>query len=90
MNIFDELPATWGSRGNPYFWEYLKDRIPEDMSADKIEQWIKEEHKNLTGQELTEESYIYVEQFAHGGMSSGMVYGEWWITTGIPLLKSRL
>lgn len=35
-------------------------------------------------------STVYHEQFAHGGMSSGMIYGSWWFETGIPLLKERL
>ena len=88
--IFDEQPGAWGSRGNPYFWEYLKEHIPNDMTAEKLEEWIKEEHLKLTGEELTMDSSVYIEEFAHGGMSSGVVYGEWWLTIGIPMLKNRL
>lgn len=36
------------------------------MTADKFEQWIKEEHLKLIGQELTMDSSVYVEEFAHG------------------------
>ena len=34
--------------------------------------------------------FAVIEQFAHGGMSSGGVDNLWWIEEGIPLLKSRL
>ena len=34
--------------------------------------------------------FAVIEQFAHGGMSSGGVDNEWWMNEGIPLLKSRL
>ena len=44
----------------------------------------------LTGEELAEDSSVYVEEFADGGMSSGIITGNWWIVTGIPILKSRI
>ena len=34
--------------------------------------------------------FAVIEQFAHGGMSSGGVDNVWWTEEGIPLLKSRL
>ena len=89
-DIFDEEPCQWGLRGDPHFWNYLKEHIPEDMTAESISQWIKDEHLKITGQKLTSSSSVYVKEFAHGGMSSGRISGEWWIETGIPLLKSKL
>ena len=90
QSIFTPPPPTWGSRGNPYFWDYLEAHIPEDITVDNLEQWIKDEHKHLTGQELNKDSSVYVEQFSHGGMSSGVICGSWWFETGIPVLKERL
>ena len=84
------MPKRCGLRGDSYFWKYLQEHIPEDMTANGIKQWIKNEHYKLTGKRLTLWSTEYVEEFAHGGMSSGRISGEWWLTTGIPLLKSRL
>ena len=60
------------------------------MTANGIKQWIKNEHYKLTGKRLTLWSTEYVEEFAHGGMSSGRISGEWWLTKVISLLKSRL
>ncbi len=92
--IFEEKPKRWGFRGDPYFWDHLKE-LAEDMdiiSPDKLEQWIKEEYHSLSGKAMTGEygDFAVIEQFAHGGMSSGGVDNLWWIEEGIPLLKSRL
>jgi hypothetical protein len=92
--IFKEKPERWGFRGDPYFWDYLKE-LAENMeliSPDELEKWIKEEYLSVSGKELTDiyEDFAVVEQFAHGGMSSGGVDNLWWVEKGIPLLKSRL
>ncbi len=92
--IFEEKPERWGFRGDPYFWDHLK-ALAEDMepvSPDELENWIKNEYLAVSGKALTDEygDYAIVEQFAHGGMSSGGVDNLWWINDGIPLLKSRL
>ena len=92
--IFEEKPKRWGFRGDPYFWDYLKN-LAENMdmiSADELEKWIKEEYLSLSGKPLTDKymDFAVIEQFAHGGMSSGGVDNEWWVDEGIPLLKSRL
>ena len=92
--IFEERPERWGFRGDPYFWDHLKN-LAEDMdviSPDELEEWIKAEYLAVSGKPLTDKygDYAIVEQFAHGGMSSGGVDNLWWIEEGIPLLKSRL
>lgn len=92
--IFEEKPARWGFRGDPYFWDHLK-TLAEEMevvSPDELERWIKAEYLAVSGKEMTDTygDYAIVEQFAHGGMSSGGVDNLWWIEEGIPLLKSRL
>ena len=92
--IFEEKPQSWGLRGDPYFWDYLKERSEnmEIISPDELEAWIKEEYYSLSGKPLTDEymDFAVIEQFAHGGMSSGGVDNGWWLNEGIPLLKSRL
>ena len=92
--IFEEKPKRWGFRGDPYFWDYLKE-LAENMdiiSPDELEKWIKEEYFSLSGKVMTDKygDFAVIEQFAHGGMSSGGVDNLWWIEEGIPLLKSRL
>ena len=92
--IFEDKPEQWGFRGDPYFWDYLRERA-ENMniiSPEELEKWIKDEYLSVSGKELTDEymDSAFVEQFAHGGMSSGGVNNQWWMEKGIPLLKSRL
>ncbi len=92
--IFEGKPESWGFRGDPFFWDYLKD-LAEDMdilSPDELEMWIKKEFFSLSGKALTNKygDFAIIAQFAHGGMSSGGVDNEWWMKKGIPLLKSRL
>lgn len=92
--IFEEKPARWGLRGDPYFWDYLKNLAEnmEMLSLNELENWIKAEYLSLSGKELTDKymDFAVIEQFAHGGMSSGGVANQWWVNTGIPLLKNRL
>ena len=92
--IFEEKPKRWGFRGDPYFWDHLK-KLTEDMDIippDALEVWIKKEYFSLSGKKLTDryQDFAVIEQFAHGGMSSGGVDNVWWVETGIPLLKKRL
>ena len=92
--IFEEKPKQWGFRGDPYFWDHLKERAEEMeiVSPDELEAWIKEEYLSVSGKVLTDEymDFAVVKEFAHGGMSSGGVDNRWWMEKGIPLLKSRL
>lgn len=55
-----------------------------------LEKIIKDEHLKLTGIELTKESVGKCEKFEHGGMTSGGICGDFWITIALPLLKERL
>lgn len=91
--IFEKEPKQFGLRGDVYFWNYLKNIFEEynlPMNSNDLVKIIKEEHLKLTGQELNPSSQAYCEKFANGGMSSGMLSGEFWITIAIPLLEKRL
>ena len=91
--IFENEPKKWGFRGDPWFWRHLKklfENYNETISEYKLEQIIKDEHRNLTGENLSTSSWAYCKKFDHGGMSHGGLNGAFWINTGIPLLKARL
>ena len=92
--IFKERPEQWGFRGDPYFWDHLN-KLAENreiITPDELEEWIKAEYLSVSGKPLTDEygDFAVVEEFAHGGMSSGGVDNLWWVEKGIPLLKRRL
>lgn len=90
---FLTLPAQWGLRGDRYLWGYLAKHFddPRYNSLDlrgfirEVEAVIREK----CGRRLTPDMAIYVEEFAHGGMSSGHVSG-FWASRGIPLLCHSL
>ncbi|MCR5809210.1 MAG: hypothetical protein K6G56_06565 [Clostridiales bacterium] len=92
--IFKEKPKQWGFRGDPYFWDHLRKKAEnmELITPDELEEWIKAEYLSVSGKALTDEygDFAVVDEFAHGGMSSGGVDNIWWMENGIPLLKSRL
>ena len=62
------------------------------LSAEELEEWIREEYCSLSGKPLTDEymDFAVIQQFDHGGMSSVGVDNTWWMEEGISLLKSRL
>ena len=92
--IFEDRPRQWGFRGDPYFWDHLKERAQtmDLVSPEELEAWIRAEYLSLAGKALSDEymDFAVIGQFAHGGMSSGGVDNVWWTEEGIPLLKSRL
>lgn len=91
--IFDPEPEAWAFRGDPYFWRYLRKRVSRvslPVDPDALERFIRKEHYRLTGIGLTAGSIGIAEEFAHGGMTSGGISGEFWVRYAIPLLKERL
>ena len=91
--IFKEKPRQWGLRGDSYFWSCLEEKFSKyefPFKYEEFERIVKEEHLKLTEVELTNESIAECQEFAHGGMSSGVISGEFWNTVALPLLKKRL
>ena len=90
--LFVERPQKYGYRGDYYFWEYLKQYFSQHAEfAERkyIEEVIKQQFKKLSGVELTADAMPYVQELAHGGMSSGYRSGDFWLKTAIPLLQAR-
>jgi hypothetical protein len=87
--IFERKPEQWGLRGNPYLWDEMRDLFGGaslDISTRDLADQICECYENAVGEPLKYGSKVFVERFAHGGMSSGYVSGEFWICIGIPFL----
>ena len=90
--LFHAEPDQWGLRGDPFLWSELHramraHQVP--SSSEALRELLESEIGALLGRPLDRVSIIHVERFAHGGMSSGQVCGEWWLETGIPLLLDR-
>lgn len=90
--LFNEPPETWGLRGDPYLWRELEDRrevVDLTTDAHDLKRLLESEYQNITAQPIDVDEDVFVERFAHGGMSSGFVCPEFWRETAIPLLVSR-
>lgn len=91
--VFGEDPPQWGLRGDPWFWRDLASAFAFDdlsMTPEELAAKIARLFEEKTGKPLTEDAQCYVKEYAHGGMSSGGLSGQWWVTDGIPLLQGRL
>lgn len=75
--LFLSDPPSWGSRGAPFFWNYVaRSMTYTKLPADK--KVIKEIYMtavNEFGIPFGKDEWVYIEQFAAGGMSSGVVDG---------------
>lgn len=90
--MFVDKPERMGLRGDHYFWDYLANvfrNTDEAIDPNGIEHIVRQEFEKVSGHQLTKEERPYVEQFAHGGMSSGLLSGLYWVESGIPLLQER-
>jgi hypothetical protein len=93
-DLFDPEPEQWGLRGDPWVWHALREQFAGTYlppSAAEVESLLYTAFERLVAVDLdTEtEAYIYREEFAHGGMSSGHVSLNAWRTRLIPLLLDR-
>ena len=85
-------PDQWGLRGDPYLWQELKEQLgmaPAPDTEQELVALLGRTIKGLLGEPFTMDGQYFVDRFAHGGMSSGWVSGEWWLVKGIPLLVKR-
>lgn len=90
--LFEPEPRTWGLRGDPYLWRQMRERFastPWPAGVEELERQIGEAFAALTGRPLATPEHFFVEAFAHGGMSSGLVDPSFWREQALPLLRAR-
>ncbi len=92
--LFDPEPHTWGLRGDPYIWRALREHLSgADMpgSAAEIAAKLHAAFGELVGVDLADDqaSSVYLEEHAHGGMSSGVVSLDAWRQRLMPMLVER-
>lgn len=92
--IFVE-PEKWGLRGDPLFWEYLKNHYADIEVPYPIEKFHSEIlliFQDFTGRSLEKGERYFVSDHAgvHAGMSSRQLDGSFWVDTAIPVLLNRL
>ncbi len=93
-DLFDPEPRTWGLRGDPYLWRALRARLASQdvpASADELAGLLHAAFRELAGTDLAGDaaSSAYLEQYAHGGLSSGMISLGTWRQHLMPMLLER-
>lgn len=91
-SLLERKPEKWGLRGDPFFWDELKQRtqtirLPE-TKAD-LEKLLLKLFKELIGQEPAYGESIHVDRYRANGMSSGIVCADYWLEKGFPLIIKR-
>ena len=92
--LFDPEPRTWGLRGDPHLWRALRAHLAgQDIpaTAGELAGLLHAAFRDLVGIDLAGDpvSSVYREEYAHGGMSSGMISLDTWRQQLIPLLTER-
>jgi hypothetical protein len=90
--LFEEEPYQWGLRGDPYLWRRMREHFaatPLPAQLAELDRQIEHAFLELTGQPLSAPEPFFVEAFAHGGMSSGLISPEFWREQALPLLRAR-
>jgi hypothetical protein len=92
--LFDPEPATWGLRGDPYLWRALREHLSDTDMPTSAADALRLMHRafgELVGVDLTNAraTSVHREQYAHGGMSSGMISLDAWRQELMPLLADR-
>jgi hypothetical protein len=93
-DLFDPEPETWGLRGDPYLWRALREHLSGTdipASADEAVSLLHAAFGELAGLDLVSgtASPVYRAQYAHGGMSSGMISLDAWRQRLMPMLAER-
>ena len=75
--LFMSNPNNWGSRGAPFFWNYVARKMTYiKLPADR--DTIKDIYMDAVKEfdiPFGKDDWVYIERFAAGGMSSGVVDG---------------
>jgi hypothetical protein len=91
-DLFDPAPTPWGLRGDLFLWMEMRQalchaEIP--RQPDGLIEAVSAAFRALTGTSLERDATVQITRFARGGMSGGMVSGEFWSEQFIPLLVRR-
>lgn len=91
-SIFKQRPQQFAFRGDPHLWNELEKSfggIEFPRNEEDLVELIHTQMRELTGTSTEFAEDFFVERYATGGMSSGMVNCEFWERRAIPLLLGR-
>lgn len=90
--LFENKPRQWGLRGDHFLWQDIVETIGElPLPATELQfiELLNSTFDRLVGYPITHQQDIYIERYAHGGMSSGYVCLKFWRDNVFPLLRAR-
>lgn len=95
--LFETPPKQWGVRGDVWVWWAMRDRLATTPLPDRDEdlaRLLRDTFVALVGVDPEDPQEgdgvtVHREEFAHGGMSAGMIHLPWWREKLFPLLESR-
>jgi hypothetical protein len=92
--LFEPEPQQWGLRGDPYLWRALRDHLSDTdvpTSTAEVSVILHATFADLSGVDLAthQVASVYLEQYAHGGMSSGVISVHTWRHRLMPMLTER-
>lgn len=92
--LFDPEPRTWGLRGDPHLWRAMRAHLTgQDIPASpgELAELLHQAFRELAGTDLASDpaTSVYREQYADGGMSSGMISLDTWRQRLMPMLAER-
>ncbi|CAH0255337.1 hypothetical protein SRABI70_03072 [Pseudomonas sp. Bi70] len=92
-DLFQPEPITWGCRGDPYLWQEMSEVLatqPLPPSEAQLAEILEATFERLVGLPTSaQESSVFIERHAHGGMSSGHISLVFWRETALPLFLAR-
>lgn len=91
--LFQPMPISWGCRGDPYLWQEMSEVLatqPLPPSEAQLAEILEATFERLVGLPTSaQESSVFIERHAHGGMSSGHISLVFWRETALPLFLAR-
>lgn len=91
-DLFQVEPEQWGLRGDRYLWRDLRERLASvelPSTTSELQRLLENAFWDATSESLTFCGEFKIERFAHGGMSSGYISGDFWRQKGFPLILER-
>jgi hypothetical protein len=91
-DLLEHEPHQWGLRGDPYLWRQMRIHFAETPIPPTVHALARDLESAfllLSGRDISTTENFHVEQFAHGGMSSGGICPEFWRERALPLLRER-
>lgn len=92
-DLFQPAPIQWGLRGDPYLWQEMSEVLatqPLPPSEAQLAEILEATFERLVGLPTSaQESSVFIERHAHGGMSSGHISLVFWRETALPLFLAR-